>query len=135
MYRLKLHRNILSKEILKIVENEYFFQLHLNEYSSKYGRENYIVSRILEPEIPHKQIDSHKIKVSSIHRFSEGFIDSLYVYSVQSMDSRYYSSFTDVLRENINLEEELFGIEKARELFKEIYDSRKEMPQTPDSID
>nr|POE68973.1 hypothetical protein CFP56_41142 [Quercus suber] len=110
------------------------------------------------------------------------------------MDSRNYSSFTDVLRGNVSLEDELFGvsetspllvedssmndeakieaknesgtmahdkIEKARDLFKEIpsylfqfehcwlilkdfpkwastmprEDSRKEMPQTPDSID
>ena len=61
-----MHRNILSREILKIVENEYFFQLHLDENSSKYGRENYIVLRILEPEIPHKQIDSHKVEVHKI---------------------------------------------------------------------
>ena len=29
------------------------------------------------------------------------------------MDSRHYSSFTDVLRGNINLEDELFGVSKS----------------------
>ena len=46
--KLKLDENILPKEIQKIVGNEYFFQLHLDEYNLKYGRENYTVSKILE---------------------------------------------------------------------------------------
>ena len=32
------------------------------------------------------------------------------------MDSRHYSSFTDVLRGNINLEDELFGVSKSSSL-------------------
>ena len=32
------------------------------------------------------------------------------------MDSRHYSSFTDVLRGNINLEDELFGVSKSSPL-------------------
>ena len=32
------------------------------------------------------------------------------------MDSRHYSSFTEVLRGNINLEDELFGVSKSSPL-------------------
>ena len=50
-------------EIKKIVGNEYFFQLHLDEYNLKCGRENYTVSKILKVEISYKQNDSHKVEV------------------------------------------------------------------------
>ena len=45
---LELDENILPKEIQKIICNEYLFQLHLDEYNLKYGKENYTVSKILE---------------------------------------------------------------------------------------
>ena len=50
---LKLDENILPKEIQKIIGNEYLFQLHLDEFNLKYGKENYMVSKILETEISH----------------------------------------------------------------------------------
>ena len=61
--KLKLYENILPREIQKIVGNKYFFQLHLDEYNLKYGRENYTVSKILKVEISYKQNDSHKVEV------------------------------------------------------------------------
>ena len=48
---LKLDDNVLPREIHRIIGNEYFFQLYLDEYNLKYGRENYNVSKILEMEI------------------------------------------------------------------------------------
>ena len=59
---LELDENILPKEIQKIIGNEYLFQLHLDEYNLKYGKENYIVSKILEMEIAHKQNDLRKVE-------------------------------------------------------------------------
>ena len=59
---LKLDENILPKEIKKIIGNEYLFQLHLDEFNLKYGKENYMVSKILETEISHKQNDSRKVE-------------------------------------------------------------------------
>ena len=59
---LKLDENILPKEIQKIIGNEYLFQLHLDEFNLKYGKENYMVSKILETEISHKQNDSRKVE-------------------------------------------------------------------------
>ncbi|XP_030969013.1 replication protein A 70 kDa DNA-binding subunit A-like isoform X2 [Quercus lobata] len=59
---LKLDENTLPKEIQKIIGNEYLFQLHLDEYNLKYGKENYTVSKILEMEISHKQKDSSKVE-------------------------------------------------------------------------
>ncbi|KAK4603919.1 hypothetical protein RGQ29_012434 [Quercus rubra] len=59
---LKLDEKILPKEIQKIIGNEYLFQLHLDEYNLKYGKENYTVSKILEMEISHRQNDSSKVE-------------------------------------------------------------------------
>ena len=59
---LKLDENILPKKIQKIIGNEYLFQLHLDEYNLKYGKENYTVLKILEKEISHKQNDLRKIE-------------------------------------------------------------------------
>ena len=59
---LELDENILPKEIQKIICNEYLFQLHLNEYNLKYGKENYTVSKILETKIAHKQNDLRKVE-------------------------------------------------------------------------
>ncbi|KAF3950252.1 hypothetical protein CMV_023964 [Castanea mollissima] len=58
----KLDGNTIPKEIQKIIGNEYLFQLHLDEYNLKYGKENYTVSKILEMEISHKQNDSRKVE-------------------------------------------------------------------------
>ncbi|KAL4599794.1 hypothetical protein ACB092_11G152200 [Castanea dentata] len=58
----KLDGNTIPKEIQKIIGNEYLFQLHLDEYNLKYGKENYTVSKILEIEISHKQNDSCKVE-------------------------------------------------------------------------
>ncbi|KAK7813549.1 hypothetical protein CFP56_004705, partial [Quercus suber] len=64
-YKWKLTRRTSPSisYIQKIVGYEYFFQLHLDEYNLKYGRENYTVSKILRAEISHKQNDSHKVEV------------------------------------------------------------------------
>ncbi|XP_050289755.1 uncharacterized protein LOC126727899 [Quercus robur] len=59
---LKLDENTLPKEIQKIIGNEYLFQLHLDEYNLKYGKENFTVSKILEMEVLHKQKDSSKVE-------------------------------------------------------------------------
>ncbi|KAK9996816.1 hypothetical protein SO802_021502 [Lithocarpus litseifolius] len=59
---LKLNENILPKEIEKIIGKEYLFQLHLDEYNLKYGKENYTVSKILEVETSHQQNDSRKVE-------------------------------------------------------------------------
>ncbi|KAF3957186.1 hypothetical protein CMV_017780 [Castanea mollissima] len=58
----KLDGNTIPKEIEKIIGNEYLFQLHLDEYNLKYGKENYTVSKILEIEISHEQNDSCKVE-------------------------------------------------------------------------
>ncbi|KAF3973404.1 hypothetical protein CMV_003161 [Castanea mollissima] len=64
---LKLDENVLPMKIQRIIGNEYFFQLHLDEYNLKYGRGNYIVSKILETEISYK-VEGHQviIKLKSI---------------------------------------------------------------------
>ena len=36
---LKLDENTLPKQIQKIIGNEYLFQLHLDEYNLKYGKD------------------------------------------------------------------------------------------------
>ncbi|KAL0006616.1 hypothetical protein SO802_008118 [Lithocarpus litseifolius] len=58
----KLDENILPKEIQKIIGKEYLFQLHLDEYNLKYGKENYTVSKILETEISHQHNSSHEVE-------------------------------------------------------------------------
>ena len=68
---LELDENILPKEIQKIIGNEYLFQLHLDEYNLKYGKENYIVSKILEMEIAHKQNDLRKVEE---HQLIEAYL-------------------------------------------------------------
>nr|POE45027.1 hypothetical protein CFP56_74111 [Quercus suber] len=59
----------LTGEIQRIIGNEYFFQLHLDEYNLKYGRENYTVSKILETEISHK-VERHQDTIEEIVRKS-----------------------------------------------------------------
>ncbi|KAL4625797.1 hypothetical protein ACB092_05G050300 [Castanea dentata] len=51
-----------EEKFKKIIGNEYLFQLHLDEYNLKYGKENYTVSKILEMKISHKQNDSGKVE-------------------------------------------------------------------------
>ncbi|KAM3685740.1 hypothetical protein ACJW31_11G140800 [Castanea mollissima] len=58
----KLDGNTIPKEIQKIIGNKYLFQLHLDEYNLKYGKENYTVSKILEIEISHERNDSCKVE-------------------------------------------------------------------------
>ena len=79
---LKLDENILPKEIQKINSNEYLFQLHLNEYNLKYGKENYTVSKILEMEISHKQNDSRKVEE---HQVIEAYLLHLAYYMIQAL--------------------------------------------------
>ncbi|KAL0008392.1 hypothetical protein SO802_009894 [Lithocarpus litseifolius] len=62
MQTFKLDENILPKEIQKIIGKEYLFQLHLDEYNLKYGKENYTASKILETEISHKHNSSHEVE-------------------------------------------------------------------------
>ena len=78
---------VLPREIQRIIGNECFFQLHLDEYNLKYGGENYTVLKILETEISHK-VERHQviIKLKSIsiylsHLSTIGFITTLYMVS------------------------------------------------------
>ena len=79
---LKLDENTLPKEIQKITGNEYLFQLHLDEYNLKYGKENYMVSKILEMEVLHKQKDSSKVKE---HQVIETYLLQLAYYMIQTL--------------------------------------------------
>ena len=79
---LKLDENILPKEIQKIIGNEYLFQLHLDEFNLKYGKENYMVSKILETEISHKQNDSRKVEE---HQVIEAYLLHLAYYMIQTL--------------------------------------------------
>ena len=79
MQILKIDEKVLPKEIQKINSNEYLFQLHLNEYTLKYGKENYTVSKILEMEISHKQNDSHKVEE---HQVIEPYLLHLAYYMI-----------------------------------------------------
>ena len=82
MQLLKLDEKILPKEIQKIVGNEYLFQLHLDEYNLKFGKENYTVSKILEMEILHKQNDSSK---ADEHQVIEPYLLHLTYYMIQAL--------------------------------------------------
>ena len=82
MQILKLDEKILPKEIQKIIGNEYLFQLHLDEYNLKYGKENYTVSKILEMEISHKQSDSSKVEE---HQVIETYLLPLAYYMIQTL--------------------------------------------------
>ena len=62
MFKQILKLDEKPKEIQKIIGNEYLFQLHLDEYNLKYGKENYTVSKILETEIALKQNDLRKVE-------------------------------------------------------------------------
>ncbi|GMY34930.1 replication protein A 70 kDa DNA-binding subunit B-like [Fagus crenata] len=58
-----LNDNNLPKELEKIIGKEYIFQLHLDEYNLKYGRENYTVSRIFDPDISEKNSTSNEAEI------------------------------------------------------------------------
>ena len=62
MQILKIDEKVLPKEIQKINSNEYLFQLHLNEYNLKYGKENYTVSKILEMKFHISKMTQVKLK-------------------------------------------------------------------------
>ena len=79
---LKLDENILPNEIQKIIGNEYLFQLHLDEYNFKYGKENYTVSKILKMEISHKQNYSRKVEE---HQVIEAYLLHLAYYMIQAL--------------------------------------------------
>ena len=79
---LQLDENTLPKEIQKIIGNEYLFQLHLDEYNLKYGKENYTVSKILEMEVLHKQKDSSKVEE---HQVIETYLLQLAYYMIQTL--------------------------------------------------
>uniref|UniRef100_A0A7N2N7L0 Replication factor A C-terminal domain-containing protein n=1 Tax=Quercus lobata TaxID=97700 RepID=A0A7N2N7L0_QUELO len=79
---LKLDENILPKEIQKIIGNKYLFQLHLDEYNLKYGKEDYTVSKILDMEISHKQNDSCKVEE---HQVTEAYLLHLGYYMIQTL--------------------------------------------------
>ena len=82
MQILKIDEKVLPKEIQKINSNEYLFQLHLNEYNLKYGKENYTVSKILEMEISHRQNDSSKVEE---HQVIEAYLLHLAYYMIQAL--------------------------------------------------
>ena len=82
MQILKIDEKVLPKEIQKINSNEYLFQLHLNEYNLKYGKENYTVSKILEMEILHKQNDSSKVEE---HQVIEAYLLHFAYYMIQAL--------------------------------------------------
>ena len=79
---LKLDENTLPKQIQKIIGNEYLFQLHLDEYNLKYGKENYTVSKILETEVLHKQKDSSKVEE---HQVIETYLLQHAYYMIQRL--------------------------------------------------
>jgi len=82
MQILKLDEKILPKEIQKIIGNEHLFQLHLDEYNLKYGKENYTVSKILETEITHKQNDLRKVEE---HQVIEAYLLHFSYYMIQTL--------------------------------------------------
>ncbi|GMY37159.1 replication protein A 70 kDa DNA-binding subunit A-like [Fagus crenata] len=61
-----LNDNNLPKELEKIIGKEYIFQLHLDEYNLKYGRENYTVSRIFDPDISKKNSTSNEAEIKTV---------------------------------------------------------------------
>ena len=79
---LQLDENTLPKEIQKIIGNEYLFQLHLDEYNLKYGKENYTVPKILVMEVLHKQKDSSKVEE---HQVIKTYLLQLAYYMIQTL--------------------------------------------------
>ena len=61
-----MNDNNLPKELEKIIGKEYIFQLRLDEYNLKYGRENYIVSRIFDPDISEKNSTSNEAEIKKV---------------------------------------------------------------------
>ncbi|GMY08050.1 replication protein A 70 kDa DNA-binding subunit A-like [Fagus crenata] len=55
-----------DEELEKIIGKEYIFQLHLDEYNLKYGRENYTVSRIFDPDISEKNSTSNEAEIKKV---------------------------------------------------------------------
>ena len=61
-----MNDNNLPKELEKIIGKEYIFQLRLDEYNLKYGRENYTVSRIFDPNISEKNSTSNEAEIKKV---------------------------------------------------------------------
>ncbi|GMY20742.1 replication protein A 70 kDa DNA-binding subunit A-like [Fagus crenata] len=55
-----------DEELEKIIGKEYIFQLRLDEYNLKYGRENYTVSRIFDPDISEKNSTSNEAEIKKV---------------------------------------------------------------------
>ena len=95
---MKLDDNVLPREIQRIIGNEYFFQLHLDEYNLKYGRENYTISKILETEISHK-VERHQviIKLKSISSiFTTPKYHRIHNYSLHGISNMLYILFIEI---------------------------------------
>ena len=61
-----MNDNNLPKELEKIIGKEYIFQLRLDEYNLKYGRENYTVSSIFDPVISEKNSTSNEAEIKKV---------------------------------------------------------------------
>ena len=89
---------VLPREIQRIIGNECFFQLHLDEYNLKYERENYIVSKILETKILHK-VEGHQV-IINLKSISSIFITTKYHrihnYSLHGISSMLYILFIEI---------------------------------------
>ncbi|KAK7851098.1 hypothetical protein CFP56_042952 [Quercus suber] len=87
-----------QEEIQRIIGNECFFQLHLDEYNLKYGRENYTVLKILEMEILHK-VEGHQviIKLKSISSICiTPKYHRIHNYSLHGISSMLYILFIEI---------------------------------------
>ena len=94
MFKQILKLDEKPKEIQKIIGNEYLFQLHLDEYNLKYGKENYTVSKILETEIAHKQNDLRKVEEHQVIEAHLLHFFLLYDLNI-SLHITYYTYLTD----------------------------------------
>ncbi|XP_065632142.1 uncharacterized protein LOC112008489 isoform X2 [Quercus suber] len=65
-----LNDNSLPWEIGNIVGKECLFQLRLDKYNLKHGREDYTVSRIFEPDISHKQNASYEVEIQKENKYA-----------------------------------------------------------------
>ena len=61
-----MNDNNLPKELEKIIGKEYIFQLRLDKYNLKYGRENYTVSRIFDYDISEKNNTLNEVEIKKV---------------------------------------------------------------------
>ena len=96
---------VLPREIQRIIGNECFFQLHLDEYNLKYERENYTVSKILETKILHK-VEGHQV-IIKLKSISSIFITPKYHrihnYSLHGISSMLYILFMKLKQTHFTL--------------------------------